>query len=101
MDQTRIFADTPFSKSEIRVLRCLPTNLTAPEIASELSVSTSTIKTHLHNLYAKLGAHSRARAIESARAWACWRQRHPSAPETREVRNHPTRAHPGDDLPLR
>jgi LuxR family maltose regulon positive regulatory protein len=58
----------PLSKSEIRVLRYLPTNLTAPEIASELSVSTSTIKTHLHNLYAKLGAHSRARAIESARA---------------------------------
>ena len=58
----------PLSKSEIRVLRYLPTHLPAPEIASELSVSTSTVKTHLRNLYAKLGAHSRAEAVASARA---------------------------------
>jgi LuxR family transcriptional regulator, maltose regulon positive regulatory protein len=58
----------PLSRSEIRVLRYLPTHLTAPEIASELSVSTSTVKTHLRNLYARLGAHSRAEAVESARA---------------------------------
>jgi LuxR family transcriptional regulator, maltose regulon positive regulatory protein len=58
----------PLSKSEIRVLRYLPTHLTAPEIASELSVSTTTVKTHLRNLYAKLGAHRRAEAVKSARA---------------------------------
>ena len=58
----------PLSKSEIRVLRYLPTHLTAPEIAGELSVSTTTVKTHLRNLYAKLGAHSRAEAVETARA---------------------------------
>jgi LuxR family transcriptional regulator, maltose regulon positive regulatory protein len=58
----------PLSKSEIRVLRYLPTHLTAPEIAGELAVSTSTVKTHLRNLYAKLDAHSRAQAVESARA---------------------------------
>ena len=57
----------PLSSSEIRVLRYLPTHLSAPEIASELSVSTSTVKTHLRNLYAKLGVHSRAEAVESAR----------------------------------
>jgi LuxR family maltose regulon positive regulatory protein len=57
----------PLSKSEIRVLRYLPTHLTAPEIASELYVSLTTVKTHLRNLYAKLGAHSRAEAVESAR----------------------------------
>ena len=57
----------PLSGSEIRVLRYLPTHLSAPEIAGELSVSTSTVKTHLRNLYAKLGVHSRAEAVESAR----------------------------------
>jgi LuxR family maltose regulon positive regulatory protein len=58
----------PLSKSEIRVLRYLPTYLSAPEIAGQLSVSTSTVKTHMRNLYAKLSAHSRAEAVESARA---------------------------------
>jgi LuxR family transcriptional regulator, maltose regulon positive regulatory protein len=58
----------PLSKSEIRVLRYLPTHLSAPEIAAELSVSTTTVKTHLRNLYAKLGVHSRAGAVERARA---------------------------------
>jgi LuxR family transcriptional regulator, maltose regulon positive regulatory protein len=56
----------PLSKSELRVLRYLPTNLTSPEIARELSVSPNTVRTHVKNLYAKLGAHRRAEAV----AWA-------------------------------
>ena len=51
------------SDSEIRVLRYLPTNLSAPEIASELFVSPNTVKTHVRNLYAKLGTHRRANAV--------------------------------------
>ena len=58
----------PLTPSEIRVLRYLPTHLSAPEIASELSVSIATVKTHMRNLYAKLGAHRRAEAVASARA---------------------------------
>lgn len=50
------------------VLRYLPTNLTAPEIARELSVSPNTVRTHIKNLYAKLGTHQRAGAVERARA---------------------------------
>jgi LuxR family transcriptional regulator, maltose regulon positive regulatory protein len=57
----------PLSKSELRVLRYLPTHLSAPEIASELSVSTSTVKTHMRNLYVKLGAHRRTEAVQQAR----------------------------------
>jgi LuxR family transcriptional regulator, maltose regulon positive regulatory protein len=57
----------PVSDSELRVLRYLPTHLSAPEIAAQLSVSTSTVKTHLRNLYGKLGVHSRAEAVERAR----------------------------------
>ena len=58
----------PLSHSELRVLRYLPTHLSAPEIAGELSVATSTVKTHLRNLYTKLDGHSRADAVERARA---------------------------------
>ncbi len=57
----------PLSASELRVLRYLPTNLTGPAIAGELWVSPNTVKTHLRNIYAKLGAHSRAEAVARAR----------------------------------
>jgi LuxR family maltose regulon positive regulatory protein len=57
----------PLSESEIRVLRYLPTNLTGPEIAGELYVSVNTVKTHIRNLYAKLGTHHRAEAVTRAR----------------------------------
>jgi LuxR family transcriptional regulator, maltose regulon positive regulatory protein len=50
------------------VLRYLPTNLTAPEIARELYVSPNTVRTHIKNLYAKLGTHHRTEAVERARA---------------------------------
>jgi LuxR family maltose regulon positive regulatory protein len=58
----------PLSDSEIRVLRYLPTHLSAPEIANDLYVSPNTVKTHIHNLYAKLGTHRRAEAVARARA---------------------------------
>jgi LuxR family transcriptional regulator, maltose regulon positive regulatory protein len=58
----------PLRQSELRVLRYLPTNLTAPEIATELYVSLNTVKTHTRNLYTKLGTHHRAEAVARARA---------------------------------
>jgi LuxR family transcriptional regulator, maltose regulon positive regulatory protein len=58
----------PLTDGEGRILRYLPTHLTAPEIASELSLSTHTVTTHLRHLYAKLGVHRRAEAVEHARA---------------------------------
>jgi LuxR family transcriptional regulator, maltose regulon positive regulatory protein len=57
----------PLSASELRVLRYLPTNLTGPEIASELFLSRHTIKCHMRNLYAKLGTHRRAETVARAR----------------------------------
>jgi LuxR family maltose regulon positive regulatory protein len=56
------------SDSEIRVLRYLPTNLTAPEIARVLSVSHNTVRTHMSHLYTKLGTHRRADTVAHARA---------------------------------
>jgi LuxR family maltose regulon positive regulatory protein len=55
------------SKSEVRVLRYLSTNLRGPEIASELFVSVNTIRAHLRHLYTKLGVHTRADAVKRAR----------------------------------
>jgi LuxR family transcriptional regulator, maltose regulon positive regulatory protein len=55
------------SPSELRVLRYLPTNLTRPEIASELSVSLNTVSTHIRRIYAKLGATDRSSAVERGR----------------------------------
>jgi LuxR family transcriptional regulator, maltose regulon positive regulatory protein len=55
------------SRSELRVLRYLPTNLSRPEIASELSVSVNTVNTHIRNIYAKLQAQDRSSAVQRAR----------------------------------
>ena len=55
------------SPSELRVLRYLPTNLTRPEIAGELSVSLNTVNTHLRRIYAKLGATDRSAAVQRGR----------------------------------
>jgi LuxR family transcriptional regulator, maltose regulon positive regulatory protein len=55
------------SRSELRVLRYLPTNLTRREIAGELSVSLNTVDTHIRRIYAKLGTTDRTAAVERAR----------------------------------
>jgi LuxR family maltose regulon positive regulatory protein len=55
------------SHTELRVLGYLPSNLSAPEIANVLCVSTSTVKTHMRQIYAKLDVHTRTEAVERAR----------------------------------
>jgi LuxR family maltose regulon positive regulatory protein len=60
--------DDPLSDRELAVLRFLPTNLSAAEIGGELYLSVHTVKTHMRKLYAKLGAHTRAEAVERGRA---------------------------------
>jgi len=55
------------SPGELRVLRYLPTNLSRPEIAGELSVSPSTVSTHIRSIYAKLEVRDRSAAVQRAR----------------------------------
>jgi LuxR family maltose regulon positive regulatory protein len=55
------------SPSELRVLRYLPTNLSRPEIAGELSLSVNTVNTHARNIYAKLQVRDRSSAVQRAR----------------------------------
>ncbi|HYI79704.1 MAG TPA: HDOD domain-containing protein [Thermoleophilaceae bacterium] len=61
----------PLSKRELDVLRKLAEGKVYKQIAGELELSTSTVRTHLHNTYAKLGAADRAQAVLTAtsRGW--------------------------------
>lgn len=52
---------------ELRVLRYLPSNLTALEIGGELHLSSHTVKSHMKHIYAKLGVHRRTDAVARAR----------------------------------
>lgn len=55
------------STREREVLSFLPSHLSEKEIASALSVSTSTAHTHIKNIYQKLGVHTRSDAVLKAR----------------------------------
>jgi LuxR family maltose regulon positive regulatory protein len=55
------------SGAELRVVRYLPSNLKAPEIAAELCVSANTVRTHMRHIYLKLDVHGRADAVARAR----------------------------------
>jgi putative nucleotidyltransferase with HDIG domain len=61
----------PMSKRELEVVRRLARGMVYKQIAGELGLSTSTIRTHLHNIYGKLGARDRAQAvlIATERGW--------------------------------
>jgi LuxR family transcriptional regulator, maltose regulon positive regulatory protein len=55
------------SPGELRVLRYLPTNLSRPEIAVQLSLSVTTVSTHIRSIYAKLQVRDRSSAVQRAR----------------------------------
>ncbi len=61
----------PLSGREIGVLQRLAEGKVYKQIAHELTLSTSTVRTHLHNIYGKLGAVDRAQAvlIATERGW--------------------------------
>ncbi len=55
------------SEREIEVLRCIAAGLSSKKITEELFISMSTVKTHLRNIYSKLGVNSRTQALAEAR----------------------------------
>jgi LuxR family maltose regulon positive regulatory protein len=55
------------SEREADVLQLLPSSLSSTEMASELSISVNTLRSHLKSIYAKLNAHSRYEAISRAK----------------------------------
>jgi LuxR family maltose regulon positive regulatory protein len=57
----------PLTDREADVLRLLASGRSNAEMAAELFVEPSTVKTHLIHLYGKLGVHSRTQALARAR----------------------------------
>ena len=57
----------PLSVRELEALRGLAEGKVYKQIAAELSLSVSTVRTHLHNVYRKIGAVDRAQAVLLAR----------------------------------
>ncbi len=62
----RAIEPCPLSNREMDVLRRLAEGKVYKQIAHELQLSTSTVRTHLHNVYGKLGAVDRAQAVLTA-----------------------------------
>ena len=56
----------PLTEREMEVLRLLKTSLSATEIAGELVVAPSTVRSHIKSIYGKLGVHRRMEAVERA-----------------------------------
>ncbi|MCF0096634.1 HTH-type transcriptional regulator MalT [Micromonospora sp. MH99] len=59
--------DEPLTERELTILRYLQSILSNVEIAAELSLSINTVKTHVRNIYRKLGATRRREAVRRAR----------------------------------
>ncbi len=62
------YAEGVLSERELEVLRQLATGASNKEIGERLFISLSTVKTHVINIYSKLGAASRVEAVEKARS---------------------------------
>ena len=56
----------PLSERELEILKLLRSELSGPEIARELIVSLSTVRSHTQNIYTKLGVNNRRAAVRRA-----------------------------------
>jgi LuxR family maltose regulon positive regulatory protein len=56
----------PLSQRELDILRLFKTELSGPEIAQELVVALSTVRTHTKSIYSKLGVNNRRAAVNRA-----------------------------------
>jgi len=56
----------PLSDRELEVVRLLATDLSGPDMARELVVGLSTVRSHTKSIYAKLGVNSRRAAVRRA-----------------------------------
>ena len=57
----------PLSQRELEVLRLMSTGRSGPQIAEQMYLSINTVKTHIKNIYLKLGVNQRFEAIQKAK----------------------------------
>jgi LuxR family maltose regulon positive regulatory protein len=51
----------------LKVLRLLNSHLNVPEIAREMMIAPSILRTHIRNIFVKLEVHGRLEALQKAR----------------------------------
>jgi LuxR family maltose regulon positive regulatory protein len=56
----------PLSQRELEILHLLQTELSVPEIASELVIAASTVRSHTKSIYSKLDVNNRRAAVKRA-----------------------------------
>ncbi|MEU0568983.1 response regulator transcription factor [Nonomuraea sp. NPDC005983] len=66
MSRVRASAPGPLSQREVEVLQLVAAGATNREAAAKLFITEATIKSHLLNIYAKLGVNDRAAAVTEA-----------------------------------
>ena len=58
---------TSLSDREVEILHLLVSERSVPEIAANMHISVSTLRTHIRNIYRKLDTHSRFEAVSRAK----------------------------------
>jgi LuxR family maltose regulon positive regulatory protein len=56
----------PLSQRELEVLRLFKTELSGPEIANQLVIGLSTVRTHTKSIFSKLNVNNRRAAVKRA-----------------------------------
>ncbi len=64
----------PLSERELQVLKMIDQGLSNQEIATKLVLAQSTVKTHINNIYGKLGVQTRVQAVNRARDLALFEE---------------------------
>lgn len=67
LSETGRALDESLSERELEVLKLIKAGLSNKKIAEELFISLSTVKTHIRNIYEKIGVHSRTQALIRAK----------------------------------
>ena len=66
LEQAQALLIEPLTERELAVVRLLGQRLSYAEIAAELTVAQSTVKTHVNHIYGKFGVSGRKEAILTA-----------------------------------